>query len=90
MRSIDFRVILGIVVVAISFIVFPIILEGTDEILSNANIADYTGLEAIVKIAPMLVMVGLIFGGGLLIWKGTGETRRRRAAAKGKSKEKRA
>lgn len=82
MRSIDFRVILGIVVVAISFIVFPIILEGTDTILSNANISDYTGLEAIVKIAPMLVMVGLIFGGGLLIWKGTSETRKRRASAK--------
>jgi len=82
MRGIDFKAILGIVVIAISFIIFPIVLEGTDEILSNANISDYTGLEAIVKIAPMLVMVGLIFGGGVLVWKGVGETRRRRASGK--------
>ena len=84
MRGIDFKAILGIVVIAISFIIFPIVLEGTDEILSNANISDYTGLEAIVKIAPMLVMVGLIFGGGVLVWKGVGETRRRRAAKRSK------
>ena len=84
MKSVDFKAILGIVVIAISFIIFPIILEGTDTILSNANISDYTGLAAIVKIAPMLVMVGLIFGGGVLVWKGVGETRRRRAAKRSK------
>lgn len=84
MKSVDFRAILGLVVIAISFIIFPIILEGTDTILSNANISDYTGLAAIVKIAPMLVMVGLIFGGGVLVWKGVGETRRRRAAKRSK------
>lgn len=82
MKGLDLKVILGIVTVALAFIIFPIVLEGTDTILSNANISNYTGLEAIVKIAPMLVMVAIIFGGGLLIWKGTVDTRAKRGKGK--------
>lgn len=82
MKGIDFRVILGIVTLAVCFIVFPIVLDGTDTILSNNNISNYTGLSAIVKVAPMLVMIAIIFGGGLLVWKGAKETRARRKSYK--------
>ena len=81
MKSIDFKVILGIITVALAFIVFPIILEATDDILANANISNYTGLSAIVKIAPMIVMVAILFGGGILVFQGVKATRTRCAAA---------
>ena len=82
MKNIDFRILLGIVTIAVSFIVFPIVLEGTDTILSNSNINNYTGLKAIVQIAPMLVMIAMLFGGGLLVFSGYKATRARRAAKK--------
>lgn len=79
MKGIDLRILLGIVTIAISFIIYPIVLEGTDAILANANISTYTGLQAIVKISPMIVLVAMLFGGGLLAFKGYKETRARRA-----------
>lgn len=82
MKNVDFRILLGIVTIAVSFIVFPIVLEGTDTILANTNISNYTGLQAIVQIAPMLVMIAMLFGGGLLVFKGYQGTRARRAARK--------
>lgn len=82
MKNIDFRILLGIVTIAVSFIVFPIILEGTDAILANTNISNYTGLQAIVQIAPMLVMIAMLFGGGLLVFTGYKGTKARRASRK--------
>jgi predicted PurR-regulated permease PerM len=63
-------IVIGIVAIAISFILFPIVLDGAQAILTDAHIADYTGLEAVVTISPLLVFVALLFGGGLLTFKG--------------------
>ena len=76
------NIVLGVVTIAIAFIVFPIILEATDTILANENLSDYTGLGAIVKIAPMIAFVGIFLGGGLLTFKGVKEYRRTRKASK--------
>lgn len=64
-------VLLGLIMVAISFIVFPIVLDGANEILSHDNVTDYTGLEQIAAIGPMLVFVIMLFGGlGLTVYSG--------------------
>ena len=64
-------VLIGLVMIAISFIVFPIVLDGADEILGHANITDYTGLSDIAAIGPMLVFVVMLFGGlGLTVYSG--------------------
>jgi len=64
-------VLLGLVMIAISFIVFPVVLDGANEILSHANITDYTGLQQIAAIGPMLVFVVMLFGGlGLTVYSG--------------------
>ena len=64
-------VLLGLVMIAISFIVFPIVLDGADEILGHANITDYTGLAEIAAIGPLLVFVIMLFGGlGLTVYGG--------------------
>ena len=64
------KVFLGIVLIAVSFIMFPIVLEGAATILADANLADYTGLETIVSIAPTLVFVSMLFGGGVMTYLG--------------------
>ena len=56
-------VLIGLVMIAISFIVFPIVLDGADTILGHANITDYTGLAEIAAIGPLLVFVIMLFGG---------------------------
>lgn len=77
------NIVLGVVGIAIAFIIFPIILEGTDDILANENIASYTGLEAIVKISPMIVFVALVFGSGMLVFTGIRNTRNAKKAHRG-------
>ena len=68
--------VIGIVLIAIAFVVFPIILDATDTILSNANISNYTGLQSLVKVAPTIVFVGLLFGGGFLTYRGVTKSRK--------------
>lgn len=53
----------GLVLIAVAFIIFPIVIEGAEETRLATNISQYTGLGSIVKIGPTLVFVGLLFGG---------------------------
>lgn len=66
----NLKLVMGIVMVAIAFIVFPIILTGAATILADANLADYTGLESVVSVAPMVIFVAMLFGGGVLTFQG--------------------
>jgi cell division protein FtsX len=66
----------GIVTIVIAFILFPIILDSTATILADANIANYTGLSSLVKVAPLLIFVGMLFGGGMLSWTGARSIRK--------------
>ena len=72
-------VLIGLVMIAISFIIFPIVLDGANEILTHGSLASYTGLEEIASIGPMLVFVVMLFGGlGLTVASGVSAARRRR------------
>jgi len=62
--------VIGIVGIAISLIVFPIVMTGAVAILGNSHISSYTGLEEIVKIAPLVIFVGLLFTSGAAIVSG--------------------
>lgn len=61
---------IGMIFLAIGFIVYPIIITGTDAILAyaysgNASITDatYTGLTAVTGITPLLVLIGFVTSG---------------------------
>ena len=56
---------LALIMVAISFVIYPIVMDGTDSLLAEieASSYTYTGLEAIAGIAPLLVFVTMLFGG---------------------------
>lgn len=76
------NIVLGIITIAVAFVVFPIITDTVSDLLADTNIANFTGLEAILKICPVLVLIAMLFGGGLLVFKGTKEYRARRASKK--------
>lgn len=56
-------IIIGVVVIAL---VFPILMDGIVTITSHANILDFTGLEAMANITPLLGWIAFIGGVGFL------------------------
>lgn len=76
------NIVLGIITIAIAFVVFPIVTESIATLLADSNTSSFTGLASILKICPLVILVSMLFGGGLLIFKGTKEYRARRKAKK--------
>ncbi len=63
-------VIIGLVLIAVGFIVFPIVIEGAESTRLATNLSQYTGMESLIGIGPTLVFVGFLFGGVLAIFFG--------------------
>lgn len=61
---------LGLVGIAIAFIIFPIVLTGVASVTSHTHIAAFTGLSDVANIAPLVIFVGLLFGGGFGMYRG--------------------
>lgn len=74
----NMKLVLGIIMIAIVMIMFPIVMDATHSILNNANIADFTGLSALAAISPLMIWVAVLFGGGMLTFQGV------KGASKGK------
>lgn len=61
---------LGFIAIAISLIIFPIVLTGVAAVTSHTHIAAFTGLSDVANIAPLVIFVGLLFGGGYGMYSG--------------------
>ncbi len=75
------KMVVGIVMIAVCLIVFPIVLTAANEILQwtgtgSATISDFTGLETLVAISATLIYIGLLVGGGWLTFTGVKGYRR--------------
>jgi len=57
---------IALILIAVGFIIFPILLDGAEEIRLSTNITEYTGLSSVVSIGPTLIFVFFLFGGGIL------------------------
>ena len=60
----------GLVLIAVGFIIFPIVVEGAEETRLATNVSEYTGLSSLVQIGPTLAFVGFLFGGVVSIFFG--------------------
>lgn len=83
MRGMNLTIVVGIIMLAIVIITFPIILDAIGEVTGHASIADFTGLEAIANVTPILLWVGAVIMGGYLTFTGvktarSGGSRKRR------------
>ncbi len=61
---------IAMIFLAVGFIVYPIVITGTDAILAyqftdNASITDasFTGLTAVVGVTPLLILIGFVTAG---------------------------
>ena len=70
LSSNQLKIVMGIVMVAVAFIIFPLILEGADEVRTAGNITEYTGLSSVVSVGPTVVFVSMLFGGGVALVSG--------------------
>ena len=70
LSSNQLKIVMGIVMVAVAFIIFPLILEGADEVRTAGNISEYTGLSSVVSVGPTVVFVAMLFGGGVALVSG--------------------
>jgi len=52
----------GIIFIAVGLIIFPVVLDGVCEVLTG-GVTSYTGLDAILRIAPLIVLVAFITAG---------------------------
>ena len=68
----------GLITVVIGLLLFPTILDQAYIIITDANIDDYTGLADIASIGPLILYVGMLFGGAFLSWTGLGQPGRKR------------
>jgi hypothetical protein len=68
------QIIIGIIMIVVSLLMFGIVLDSVQTLLSwtsgGATIADFTGLEQLVTISPLLIFIGLLAGGGWLTFTG--------------------
>ena len=71
----NFKLVIGIIMLAIVIFVFPLVLDGTAAILADANLADYTGLESVVGFTPLLIWLSVLISGGLLTYSGIKSSR---------------
>lgn len=60
--KLSIALLISLIMIAVGFLFYGIVLDGANTLLNDANIAQYTGLEDIVSIAPLLVLVTYIFG----------------------------
>lgn len=79
------KMVMGIVLIAVAFIVFPILLEGAEDVRTHSSIAEYTGMSALIQVAPTIIFIALLFGGGImgiLGIKGRSKSRKSRSKAR--------
>ena len=62
-------IVLGVILILVTLILMPLILDANDDILTG-NLTNLTGLEAIANIGPLIVLLGLFASGGLFTFQG--------------------
>ena len=67
-RSIS-SIVLGVILIVVTLILMPLILDANDTILAE-NLTNLTGLEAIANVGPLVILLGLFSSGGLFTFQG--------------------
>ena len=53
-------ILLSVILIVISLLMLPIVIDGVADVLAITGISAYNGVEAIVGLVPLLVVVGII------------------------------
>ena len=64
------QVLIGVIVTVVALILAPVILDQVATVTSNANISNYPGTKSIAELIPLVYIVGVLFLGGFLAFRG--------------------
>ena len=70
MKANVMRMVMGVVIIVVAVILMPIELTAVSGIVNDTNIATFTGVSAIAKILSLVILVLVMFSGGLISWGG--------------------
>jgi len=54
---------IGLIFIAVGFIIYPVILDGVEQVLDAPTIDSYTGLGPVASVAPLIVLIGFVTAG---------------------------
>lgn len=61
---------LGLIMITVGYVVFPVVIEGAEEVRLATNLSQYTGIDSINGIGPMVIYVVWLFLGALTSFMG--------------------
>ena len=61
MKANVMRMVMGVVIIVVAVILMPIELTAVSGIVNDTNIATFTGVSAIAKILPLVILVLVMF-----------------------------
>lgn len=69
------NVVVGVILLMIAFIMFGVILDSIDMLLSwtgagGTTLEDFTGLEPVIRVSAIIIFLGLLASGGWLTFSG--------------------
>ena len=71
-------ILMGVVLVVIALILAPVVMDQIANVTGHASIADFPGTSSIANLIPLVYVVGCLFLGGFLAFKGITTHRRRK------------
>jgi len=54
------RILLSVILIVLSLLLLPIVIDGVGDVLAITGISAYSGVEAIAGLIPLLVLVGMV------------------------------
>jgi len=49
--------------IAVGFIIYPVVMDGVDAVLDAPTIDSYTGLGPVAAVAPLITLIGFVAAG---------------------------
>jgi len=53
-------ILMSVILIVISLLMLPIVIDSTGDVLAITGISSYSGVESIVGLIPLLVTVGIV------------------------------
>lgn len=54
------RIILSVILIVLSLLLLPIVIDGVGDVLAINGVSAYNGVESVVGLIPLLVVVGMV------------------------------
>ena len=72
------KILVGVILLVIALILAPVVVDQVDAVVALETLSDYPGAESIVKLVPLMYIVGVLFLAGFLSFRGVQSFRKKK------------